>query len=212
MKRFAFVALVVALAVQSIWQASAWNTVPHDMNFWYALFMIAGLGVVASTRGRATWASFLMRLGLGLDFTATTLDRYGVFGPYGTRGVNWGDFAHFINYTHTVNAFLPASFAPFLAYAANACEIVLAITLILGVRTQLACTGATLLLLAYGCAMTVSLGFASQLPYAVFLLCAGAWYMSTIDASFLSLDRLFSSFAKRSGAAPRRDILHKQSP
>lgn len=208
MKQFALVALIVALAVQSIWQASAWNTIPHDMNFWYAVFTIAGLGVVASTRGRATWALFLIRLGIGLDFTATTLDRYGVFGRYGTRGVNWGDFAHFIAYTHTVNAFLPASFAPFLAYTANACEIVLAITLILGICTRFACAGAALLLLAYGCTMTVSLGFASQLPYAVFLLCAGACYLSTVDASFLSLDRLFSRFAKRSGAASGREIVH----
>lgn len=167
------------------------------MNFWFGLFVLGGLAIVALTPGKATWASWLMRICLGIDFTATTLDRYGIFGPHGTKGVNWGDFSHFIAYTHQVNAFVPASFAPLLAYTANVCEIVLALALLLGIRTSLACLASALLLLAYACAMTISLGFTSQFPYAVFLLSAGAWFMANTDSSFLSLDRLFNWFARR---------------
>ncbi len=196
MKRLAYVALVLALVIQFTWEISALKTIPHDMNFWFSWFVLGGFAMVALTKGRAVWASWLMRVGLGLDFTATTLDRYGIFGPYGTKGVNWGDFQHFIAYTHQVNAFLPASFAPLLAYAANVCEIVLAVALILGICTSLACLATALLLLAYACAMTISFGFTSQFPYAVFLLSAGAWYLANTDSSFLSVDRLFNWIAR----------------
>ena len=201
MRRIAYLALILALVVQLAWQIIAFNSIPHDMNFWFSWVVVAGFAIVVLTQGRAAWASWAMRIALGLDFTATTLDRYGVFGPYGTKGVNWGDFAHFFAYTHNVNAFLPGSFSPVLAYAANICEIALAIALLLGVRSSLACLASALLLLAYGSAMTISLGFTSQFPYAVFLLAAGMWYLANTDPSFLSLDQLFS----RLSSSTRKD-------
>jgi hypothetical protein len=89
-----------------------------------------------------------------------------------------------------VNAFLPSNLAPTLALAATAYEIVLSVTLILGIANTFFLRAAVVLLFLYGLAMTISLGFTSQLEYAVIVLCAGAWVLTTVDVTFFSLDAL----------------------
>jgi len=127
---------------------------------------------------------------VGLDFLGSVADRFGLLGPPRAAGVSWGDFSNFVTYTHQVNAFLPASVAPALAVLATIAEISLGLGLVLGLRVRLATVGASMLLLTYGTAMTISLGVASQFHYAVFLLSAGAWALATVDAQPLSVDVL----------------------
>ena len=97
-----------------------------------------------------------------------------------------------------MNAFLPVSFAYPLAVLATICESVFTVTLFFGIRTREACAGAAILLCCFGSAMTASGLSHGQFYYAVFLLAAGAWYMSAIDPTWLSLDR----FLRRRNSAP----------
>jgi hypothetical protein len=47
------------------------------------------------------------RLALGFSFLSAVADRFGLWGALGAPHVAWGDFAHFITYTATLNWFLP---------------------------------------------------------------------------------------------------------
>lgn len=128
------------------------------------------------------------RVLLAVEFGLAVVDRLGWFGPYGTKGVSWGDFAHFVAYTHQVNAFLPVSFAFPLAVLATIFESLAAVALLLGIWLRYAGTGAALLLFFFGCAMTASGLNHSQFFYAVFVLATGSWVIAACDPSWLSID------------------------
>jgi hypothetical protein len=52
------------------------------------------------------WASFssaFLRYALGLGFLSAVADRFGLWGPFGTPNVSWGNFSRFLEYTHTIN-------------------------------------------------------------------------------------------------------------
>lgn len=110
------------------------------------------------------WARRYARVALGAAFLSGIASRFGLWG----KDVGYGDFAHFVEYTAQVNAFMPASTIPFLAWAATAAELLLGIALIAGVRVRWAALGSAVLLLLFGLAMAISLGLKSPLDYSVF--------------------------------------------
>jgi putative oxidoreductase len=179
--------VIIAIAIEALYLTGNFGTV---YGLWYNLYIIVLSATFALTRGNVRWVGTIVRVTLGVGFALTVLDRFGVFGPYGTKGVSWGDWSHFVAYTQQVNAFVPASWAPALASIANFAEIVLAIALILGIVTRLAAFGTFALLLLYAIAMTVSLGFQSQLAYGVIVICSSALYLALNDASFFSIEGL----------------------
>jgi uncharacterized membrane protein YphA (DoxX/SURF4 family) len=201
-RRLALLALSVALVVEA-----AWLLIEHFAHHagldrlgqpvvFFALF-----AVLAILRGRLFWYPLVIRIFFAYEFGSAVADRLGWLGPPGS-GVSWGDFAHFVAYTHTVNAFLPASFAFPLAVLATIAEGTFTITLLLGIRTRLACLGAAVLLFLFASAMTASGLAPGQFYYAVFLLAAGAWYMSAIDPTWLSVDRFWARHGSQAVAAP----------
>jgi len=186
MRRYAFAALWITLLAQVGWMIREHSAARP----WYLSVIVASVAALAATFGRWRWIAVLLRVLVGLDFLGSVADRFGLLGPPRAAGVSWGDFSNFVTYTHQVNAFLPASVAPALAVLATIAEISLGLGLVLGLRVRLATVGASMLLLTYGTAMTISLGVASQFHYAVFLLSAGAWALATVDAQPLSVDVL----------------------
>jgi uncharacterized membrane protein YphA (DoxX/SURF4 family) len=178
MKRIAAIALGLAIVVQVAFEVSIFRAGSLGLGFWLRAVFTIGFIALLLREGRWKWLAPTLRILIGLNFGLAVCDRFGLLGRYGSPGVSWGDFNHFVAYTRQVNSFLPAGFAPFLAVAATAAEIVLTVTLVLGIAPRLACKGAALLLLAYAIAMTISLGFSAQLYYAVLELCAGAWFLS----------------------------------
>lgn len=190
MKRIAFAALWLALAVESAYIVigrlalhATWGHLAQP------LVLSALAGLLAVVQGNVRWVATLLRIVIGLEFVLSVADRFGCLGPPG-HGVSWGDFARFVAYTRQVNAFLPASFAPVLAVLATIAESSIGLTLIFGVRIRYAARAATALLLMFGTAMTASGLIESQFFYAVFVLAAAAWAVSESDASWLSVDRL----------------------
>ncbi len=110
------------------------------------------------------------RLALGVAFLSAVADRFGLWGKYG----GWGNFANFTKYTAEVNSFLPASMAPFLAWAATIAELSLGMLLILGLWTRWTACSAAALLFLFGTSMAISFGLKSPLDYSVFSASAGA--------------------------------------
>jgi putative oxidoreductase len=191
-RRAAFIALWAMLVAQIIWMAVLFaRTPPLFANIYYAVIFTPVAAALALTGGRVRWIAALTRLLIGIAFFENVIDRLGFIGPPGAPGVSWGDFQHFIAYTAVVNAFAPAALIPALAIVATIFEGSFGITMLLGLRVRLASAGSALLLFAFATAMVIS-GL-SQFSYAVYLMSAAAWYLSTVDASALSIDSLLAA-------------------
>lgn len=111
------------------------------------------------------------RLALGVAFLSGIADRFGL---YTGRNVGYGNFAGFVVYTAKVNAFMPASTIPFLAWAATVAEFSLGVLLILGIWPRWVALASALLLVLFGTAMAISFGIKSPLDYSVFSASAAA--------------------------------------
>ncbi len=185
---FAFGALAIAVVINGLWFAH--ETFVGQRPIVYSMAFVLLFAVLLFTRERWPWLAGLLRIAVGLNFGLAVLDRFGMFGPFGAAGVSWGDWPHFVAYTQQVNSFLPSRLASTLAIAATIYEAVLTVTLVLGISSRLFLKAAALLLFVYGAAMTQSLGFTSQLEYAVIVLCTGSYVLATLDPTFFSLDAL----------------------
>ena len=188
-KRTTSVLLWLALIAQIAWMASQElrSHVPWTA-MWYPLTFVIVCLAMACTNGRVRWIAALLRILIALAFLQAVGDRFGFFGGPGTPGVAWGDFAHFIAYTGKVNSFMPHAVIPALAVTATLAEVLFGLALLLGICIRYATIGSALLLTAFATAMTIS-GL-SQFRYSVYLMAAGALYLATVNASFLSVDAI----------------------
>jgi putative oxidoreductase len=196
LKRFAFALLWLAAIAQAIWLLfhrfhlhESWGSM------WYPLTLAVPFLLLLLTGGRIRWLASMLRLPLSFAFLDAVADRFGLLGPFGSPGVAWGDFRHFIGYTAQINPFLPSAVIPAVAVLATICEISFGLGLLFGVEVQFVAFGSAVLLFLFGTAMTIS-GF-SQFAYGVYLMAAGALALSTVQASLLSVDSLLPWRTKR---------------
>ncbi len=110
------------------------------------------------------------RLALGAAFLSGIASRFGLWG----KGVGYGSFERFEQYTAEVNAFMPRATIPFLAWTATAAELGLGLALVLGVWPRVVSAASAALLAVFGLAMAISLGIKSPLDYSVFSASAAA--------------------------------------
>jgi putative oxidoreductase len=125
-------------------------------------------------------AMWYLRLALGLTLLSAVADRFGFWGPYGSRYASWGDWAHFVKYCALVNSFLPGSWAAPLAWIATALEAAFGIGLISGVFLRASAYGSAALLTTFALAMTTSFGIKAPLNYSVFADAAGALLLGAL--------------------------------
>lgn len=128
------------------------------------------------------------RLALGAGFLSAVADRFGLWGPYGTQGVAWGDFDHFLVYTHHLTSVLSVRVSDALGVVATSAEIVLGFLLLLGLRIRLISLLSGFLLLSFGAAMAAAIGPKSPLDASVFSAAAAALVISFHDADRFTLD------------------------
>jgi len=133
---------------------------------------------------------FFLRLALGAGFLLPVMDRLGLFGANGTPGVTWGDWPHFVDYTHTLMPFLSKSVAGLLGGAATLAEIVFGICLILGFQTKLMAAGAAVLTCTFAIFMMISLGISAPFDYPVFVFTGGGLVLAGLDYFQWSIDSL----------------------
>src|ERR1044072_9213409 len=95
------------------------------------------------------YSSVVLRYALGVGFLSAVADRFGLWGPYGTPNVDWGDFSRFLEYTQTINWFVPAKMIPLLGAVATIAETVFGVLLIFGWQTHATALLSELLLLCF---------------------------------------------------------------
>jgi putative oxidoreductase len=115
------------------------------------------------------------RVALGAAFLSGIASRFGLWG----KGVGYGSFEAFEQYTAEVNAFMPRVTIPFLAWGATAAELGLGLLLVLGVWRRPVAFASAALLLIFALAMALSLGIKSPLDYSVFSASAAALLLAT---------------------------------
>ncbi len=141
------------------------------------------------------WGSFssaFLRCALGIGFLSAVADRFGLWGAFGQPNVEWGNFARFLEYTHTLNWYVPAAMIPSLGVIATGAEIVCGLLLVVGWHTRAAALLSGLLLLSFGVAMTLALGVKAPLNFAVFSGVGGALLLANCGTFPFSLDELLA--------------------
>lgn len=118
-----------------------------------------------------------LRWSLGLTFLSACADRFGLWGPPGSKYAVWGDWTHFIAYSATLNWYLPASLQSPIAWIATVAEIFFGFALILGRYLRHVAYGSAILLAIFALAMTFSAGIKSPLNSSVFVDVGAAWLL-----------------------------------
>jgi uncharacterized membrane protein YphA (DoxX/SURF4 family) len=136
---------------------------------------------------RASPSAANLRFALGLTFLYSVGDRFGLWGPPRTRGVNWGNFQHFSQYTGKITAFMPHSWTGIAAWGANVLES-FGICLVLGLGIRPAALGSGVLLAIFALSMTATTGLGSALTLSVFSASAGAFLLAHAPPDSISVD------------------------
>jgi uncharacterized membrane protein YphA (DoxX/SURF4 family) len=145
-----------------------------------------------------------LRVALGAAFLSAVADRFGLWGPFGTPNVSWGEFGRFVAYVGQLNWFVPEGLWPLVAWLATAAELSLGLLLLVGLWTRVAAVLSALLLLVFALAMAVGLGPEPPLSYSVWSTSAAAALLATLPepAYVWSLDHwLHRGSTRRESAA-----------
>src|SRR6201995_647154 len=102
----------------------------------------------------ADYATLFLRIGLGVGFLSAVADRFGLWGTFGQPNVEWGNFSRFLEYTHTLNWYMPAGMIPPIGGIATGAEILFGVLLLVGWHTRAAALLSGVLLVTFGVAMT----------------------------------------------------------
>jgi uncharacterized membrane protein YphA (DoxX/SURF4 family) len=140
----------------------------------------------------ASYAALLLRIGLGIGFLSAVADRFGLWGAFGQPNVEWGNFSRFLEYTHTLNWYLPARMILPTGIIATGAEIIFGVLLLVGWHTRAAALLSGVLLVTFGVAMTLALGIKAPLNFAVLTGIGGALLLANCEKFPFSLDELLS--------------------
>ena len=135
-------------------------------------------GVSARMLRAASWA---VRIAIGIGFLSAVADRFGFWGPPGAPGVTWGNVAKYNAFVAQLNWFMPAVLVPLAGWVATIAEIVLGVTLLLGLQLRWSALFSALLLAVFGLTMTFALGPHAPLSYSVFAAASAAFLLFAIQ-------------------------------
>ncbi len=133
-------------------------------------------------------AQLFLRLALGLGFLLPVMDRIGWLGPQGSKGVAWGDWKHFIDYSNTLMPFLNRPLANIMGLFATVFEVVFGVCLIIGLKIKYIGLGAAALTLGFGLSMAIFLNIGAPFAYPVFVFTGASLLLSGIGHYQWSLD------------------------
>lgn len=130
-----------------------------------------------------------LRLAIAGGFLSAVADR---FGWWNQKISAWGNWNSFLEYTATLNPWFPESMIPIIGTTATLAEVVLAIGLIIGFKTELFAKLSGFLLLIFALSMTFSIGIKAPFDYSVFIASAGAFALGLMKDKHYELDNLIS--------------------
>jgi thiosulfate dehydrogenase [quinone] large subunit len=131
-----------------------------------------------------------LRLAIALSFLSAVADRFGMW----SQDISvWGNWSNFLEYTQIINPWLPNSMISIVGILATIAEIIFAICLLIGFKTELFAKLSGFLLLVFALSMTFSTGIKGAFDYSVFSASAGAFALSLMKDKYLELDNLIST-------------------
>lgn len=143
-----------------------------------------------SNSNSLNFAQAFLRVAFSISLLSAVADRLGIWGPPGTANVSWGDWAHFLAYANTLNAYASPALGNVLAITATIAEVLFAVLLLIGYKTKLAAWGTFLLMLTFALTMTFSMGIQPPLSYSVWTCAGAAALLGSINRYKWSIDDL----------------------
>ena len=126
-----------------------------------------------------------LRLALALSFLSAVADRFGLW----AKEISvWGNWDNFLSYTQLINPWFPESMIPIIGAFATILEILLALFLIIGFKTEFSAKLSAFLLLLFALSMAFSTGIKGAFDYSVFTASAAAFALSSIKEKWLEID------------------------
>lgn len=129
-----------------------------------------------------------LRITLSVGFLSAVADRFGLWAD---KYSVWGNWNSFLEYTSLINPFLPKTLIEPIAVIATVAEIVFAVFLIIGFKTELFAKLSGYLLLLFALSMTFSIGIKAAFDYSVFTAAVAAFALSKMKEKYLEVDVLF---------------------
>ena len=126
-----------------------------------------------------------LRLAVAIGFLSAVADRFG-FWPKDLSA--WGNWDSFLDYTQMLNPLIPESLVSIVGAAVTIAEIVFAICLIIGFKTELFAKLSGYLILIFALAMAFTSGVKGALDYSVFTAAAAAFALSTMKTKHFEID------------------------
>lgn len=130
-----------------------------------------------------------LRLAISIGFLSAVADRFGIW----SKEISvWGNWENFLSYTQLINPWIPKPLIQTAGTIATAAEIVFALCLLIGFKTELFAKLSAFLLLIFALSMTFSTGIKGAFDFSVYTASAGAFALSLMSEKYLELDCLIS--------------------
>ena len=126
-----------------------------------------------------------LRLSIAISFLSAVADRLGMWSEEVSV---WGNWNNFLEYTQFINPWFPNSVIPTIGFIVTAAEIIFAVFLIVGFKTELFAKLSGFLLLLFAISMTFSIGIKAAFDYSVFSASAAAFALSLLKEKYLEID------------------------
>lgn len=139
------------------------------------------------------WIKIFLRLAISIGFISAVADR---FGCWSVENSTWGNWENFLDYTNVLNPLIPDSLIPTAAVIATGLEIVFALFLLVGFKTELTAKLSGYLLLIFALSMTFTIGIKGPLDYSVYTAAAGAFALGSMKEKYLELDLILGKNTK----------------
>lgn len=134
-----------------------------------------------------------LRLAISSGFLSAVADRFGMWSKEVSA---WGNWDNFLNYTQIINPWIPNSLIPALGVTATTAEIIFAIFLIIGFKTEFFAKLSGFLFLIFALSMTFSTGIKGAFDFSVFIASAGAFALCLMKDKYLEVDCLIAKSSK----------------
>ncbi|MDD7887072.1 DoxX family protein [Flavivirga sp. 57AJ16] len=130
-----------------------------------------------------------LRLAISSSFLSAVADRLGLW----LQKISvWGNWQSFLDYTQLINPLIPKSIIPFLGLTATILEIVFAVCLLIGFKTELFAKLSGSLLLLFALAMCFSTGIKGAFDYSVLSAAAAAFALSAMKEKHYEIDTILN--------------------
>ena len=129
-----------------------------------------------------------LRVAISVGFLSAIADR---FGFWSNEVSAWGNWNSFLEYTQLINPLIPEALISPLGSIATIAELIFAIAMLIGYKTEYFAKLSGFLLLFFALAMLFSTGIKGVFDYSVFTASAAAFALSSMKEKYLELDLIF---------------------